>query len=373
MTDLTDVIEDAVNDSQAPAPEVEDTGSVEATPEPESTAIETPAAAAEEVPPVESADAPVTEEEPVQDEFDKKFGVTATSVTGRENRIPYSRVKKITEKAVSEIAEVALGRKLNPGEKAVDVVKAHVARLPELETKVTEYEGRLDKIGEFENIMATQPQRFLQMLEKVPAYQSFFQFVREAYNAQQTGQAAPAPQEQVAATDVDEPMPEPNEALPDGTKVYNMEGLKALMAWNARQTEKRVNKTWEGKYTELEKRYQPIESEWQHRRRVESVLPQIRAQIAEAKTWPKFNEYEAEITAALDADQNLSLEGAYRKVVLPKILEEKNTVRQNVIQELKTAPRATAVGGNKATPKPVESTGPRNLTDVIKQAVETLK
>lgn len=369
--DLEQTIADAVNDSQI----AEDTSAdvsveaVDTTPEPvEAVASDTPADdGTEDVPSPEIA-SPAASNEP-QDEFERLAGMTQMGVAGRENRIPYSRVKKITEKAVSDLAEVAVGRKLTAGEKAIDVVRAHVAQLPELQTKITDYEARLSTVGQFEQVMANEPQRFLQMLAKLPAYSDFFALVEKAYY-QQPGVAQPDPnaatvQPQLPATG-EEAMPEPNEELEDGTKVYNMDGLKSLLAWQARQTEARVSK-------QIEERYKPIESEWQERRRIEATLPVIRKQIEEAKTWEFFNESEEEITKALEADSTLSLEAAYRKIVFPKIIADRNKMRQGFIQEVKNAPTSTAVKARPATKPTVAATGARSLEDIIKEQVDTIK
>lgn len=376
---LEDIITDAVNDSQLPdeTPEVVETDEVSDTPteEPIESSDPAPDAPTEETP-AESEDSPAVaspaaKSNQPQDEFERLAGIQQTGIGGRENRIPYSRVKKITEKAVSEVAEAALGRKLNAGEKPVDVVKAYVAKIPELESRVTDYETRLNTVGEFEQVMASEPQRFLQMLSRIPAYKEFFDFVEQAANTLQPGQAAPAASPSQGQTTqptvpVTDDMPEPNEELPDGTKVYNMDGLKALMAWQAKQVEDRVTRKYED-------RYKPIETEWQEQKRIEATLPVIRAQIAEAKTWPLFDDNEAEITRVLQLDPNISLEAAYRKVVFPKLVAERNSMRQNVLQEIKTAPVATSVPARAASKPVPPSAGPRSVEDIIRDSVATLK
>lgn len=391
--DLEDVITDAVNDSYS------NTDTASETPEYE-TSADSPMRIPEDDHTSESEPEPVVEatEEPsespdiavaspgarqqtaaeaapkTQDDFERLAGVPQLGIGGRENRIPYSRVKKITEKAVSEVAEAVLGRKLAQGEKAVDVVKAHVAQLPELQTKVSDYETRLDRVGEFESVMANEPERFLPMLAKIPAYREFFELVEWAYNARQaTQQPAGATQQPQAGGNLPQPsatagdgMPEPDEELSDGSRVYSMDGLKQLLAWNAQQVESRVTK-------QVEDRYRPIESEWKERRRLEATLPVIRAQIAEAQTWPLFNENEAAITAALEANKNISLEAAYRQVVFPKLVAERNSMRQNILQEVRNAPVATSVPRVPATRPAAPNNGPRSMEDIIREAVATLK
>lgn len=383
--DLEQVITDSVNDAVNPEPEIDDIGdpvSQETTTlDPpvvlesnESTApdsTEVPSPATQETDPT----APTTEEP--QDEFAKLAGIPQNGVTGRENRIPYSRVKKITEKAVvdaeSKIVEAAIGRKLNQGEKPVDAVKSIVAQIPELQGKVTDYETRLNTVGQFENVMANDPQQFLTMLSKLPAYQQFFQFVEQSYNALQAG-AQPAQAGATATQPVapDANMPEPDETLSDGSKVYSLEGLKKLLSWNAQQVETRVAKQFEDRYKSLEDRYQPIRNEWEQHKYRQSVIPQIRAQIDDARKWPLFNENEAEITDLLAKDRSLSLEAAYRQAVFPKMIAERNSMRQDILKEIKTAPTATAVTGRQLKPT-VPSDSPRSLEDIIKESIETIK
>lgn len=369
--DLETVIADSVNDATFD----DSSDSVDAAPDTSTdTPVEpeTPVETTPDAEPTETTEvtAPGAGKNEPTDEFERMVGVQAMGIAGRENRIPYSRVKKITEKAVADVVEAAVGRKLVPGEKALDVVKQHVAELPALRTKVTDYEARLDKVGEFEDVMANNPEKFLQLLARVPAYEEFFKFVENAYNAQVTGAqstqavAAAAPtQAQVAATDG---MPEPNEELADGTKVYNMDGLKSLLAWNAQQVENKVSK----QFTD---RYQPMEAEWKQRKYVEATLPVVRAQIAEAQTWPLFKDNEGEITQALEANRSLTLEGAYRQVVFPKLIADRNTMRQGLVQEISKAPAAPSIPVRAATKPAGVATGPKTLEQIIAEQVESLK
>jgi hypothetical protein len=390
--DLEQTITDAVNDSN-----------YDITPDPiEDTSTEpTLDTAADEPPPdagvpspslddAESIQAPTpaqAQENAPQDEFERLVGIPQIGVAGRENRIPYSRVKKITEKAVSEVAEAALGRKLNPGEKPIDVVKQHVAQLPQLLETTRDYEQRLNVVGQFENLMANEPQHFLQKLASLPAYAEFFNFVEKAYQAYEAGggsfgaaqgqtpQAAPTVGQQSGTSapgqDAGDEMPEPDEVLPDGSRQYSMEGVKQLLAWNSRQVTSKVTKDLT---TQFDQRFKPMETEWQAQKRIEATLPLIRVQIAEARSWPMFNELEDEIVKALEGDKTLSLEAAYRKVAFPKILADRTKIKQDVMAELQRSPVSTSVAATRAATRPVtQNAGPRSLEDVIKDSVESLK
>lgn len=381
--DLEQVITDSVNDAAVDETPDVDVSTADDTPaEP----VEAPVEASSDEPapeaeaslevssPASQKPAEAKSEEP-QDEFSKLAGVPQMGVGGRENRIPYSRVKKITEKAVGDLAEAALGRKLNPGEKAVDVVKSHVAQIPELTAKVTDYESRLDAVGQFENVMANDPQKFLTMLARIPAYREFFEFVENAQQVMQGNQPAQQPQGQApVATNPEDVMPEPDEELSDGSKVYSMEGLKKLLAWNAAQAEARITAKYETKLKEIDARYGPMAQKWQERERIEATLPVIRKQIEEARQWPLFNESEAEILGALRKDTGISLEAAYRQVVFPKLVAERNKVRQEVIKEAQSAPTSTAVPVRAASrPSAPTAGGARNLEDIIKEQVESIR
>jgi hypothetical protein len=383
MSNLEQVIADSVNDSinevVEEAPEVE--ASAEAAPEPveasespsDNLPVEDPAPDLE-VPAEVKGEAPKAAPEAPQDDFSKLVGMPQIGVGGRENRIPYSRVRKITEKAVVEaegkVVEAVLGRKLNAGEKALDVVKSHVAQIPELQGKVTDYEGRLNSVAEFENVMANDPPQFLTMLARLPAYKEFFDFVDKALAAQNAPAQAAAVPPAVEQTDA---MPEPDETLTDGSKVYSLEGLKKLLAWNAQQVESRVTKNYETKLTELDSRYKPMASAWEEQRRIDATLPVIRKQLDEAATWPLFKESEEEILNVLKNDKKISLEGAYRQVVFPKLLSERNKVRQEVIKEAQAAPTATSVAARTVTKPAEHADGPRSIEDIIKEKVAGIR
>jgi hypothetical protein len=383
MSDLEKVIADSVNDATVDDSPVEiDTPDVDASPEPVEAPVE--ASSEEQAPtPEESNEVPspasktpseAIPEEP-QDEFEKLAGVKQYGIGGRENRIPYSRVKAITDKKERDLAESVVGRKLTKEEKPSDVLKTHVAQLPELQTKVKDYETRLEAVGKFEDVMENDPEKFLGMLSKLPKYQEFFDFVRQAVQQQQAPQAQAV--QQPAAPVVEEPMPEPDETLSDGSKVYSQEGLKKLLDWNAiqaaRQAETRVTSKYDAQLKELEDRYKPIKEDWDKQRRMEASLPIIRKQLEDARGWALFNESEEEILEVLRKDQSISLEGAYRQVVFPKLVAERNKVRQDVLKEVKAAPTASSVPQRAASKPTSPTSGPRSIEDIIREQVDTLK
>lgn len=299
----------------------------------------------------------------VQDEFAKRHGLPAQRPGERENRIPYSRVKSIVAKAEKEAKDVAF--------------KEYEPKLQEATTKLSQYEGTLQEVAKFEQVMTTDRDKFLGMLSQVPIYKDFFDQYRQLVEFYQNAQT-PAAGTQAAATGQPaegDGKPQPNEQLADGSWVYSEDQLDRLMEWRERQVEARITK-------QIEDRYKPIETQWQAQQAQvqqqkymnETVIPQIQKQIDEARTWPMFKEHEEDITKILQSNPNASLEGAYRQVVFPKMTADRDKMRQELLKELQTAPVApTSAPASRTRPTTAPQAGPRSLEEIIAEAVQTLK
>lgn len=365
MPDLEQIISDSINDAQLPADPLPEP------PDPVEEAVEAPVEPVA-TPIIEEAALPLAEEPVVPsvttkaqttaptDDFDKKYGLQPTSSSGRENRIPYSRVQKIVGKATKD-TEATVRKEFEP----------KLAQVTEYEAKVKDYEGRLTKVAEFERVMLNEQDKFLEMLAGVPAYKPFFTKIADLLEKERLGPQVPV-QPQVKEQSIQDDMPEPDQEFPDGSKMYSKEGLRKLLEWNASNAESRAVSKVTDAFT---KRFGPMETEWQQHNRVQTILPQVNKQITEARQWPQFNENEPDIVAALQRDHNLSLEGAYRQVVFPRLINDRNKIRQEILAEVKQAkPTSTSTPVRPAKPSPSsESTGPRSLEDIIRDSMQTLK
>jgi hypothetical protein len=171
-------------------------------------------------------------------------------------------------------------------------------------------------------------------------------------------------------------MPQPDQELPDGTKVYSLDGLKKLNEWNRQQARKEA-------LDEVNKQYGGIREEWEAHQRIQAALPHVQAQINEARTWPQFTENEEAITKALVDNPTWGLERAYQAVVLPKIQASvasaqtdratlEKQIRKQVLEELQKAPRATSAPASSSRPSPASS-GPRDIESVIRDSIQALK
>lgn len=357
--ETTQIVEDAVNDAMQPDTTVEDTST-------DTPSVDTAADTSGETTTDETVTTPVTVagEDSVQspaeqavvdiveDDFAKRFGLQANSVTGRENRIPYSRVKKIIEKNERDVVA-----------RVTKEVEAKFSKFPEIETKVKDYEGRLEKVAQFEQILEQDPRTFLGMLAKHPSYREFFEFVEKAAAGLEQ-----AKQPAVAVPDPLNDMPGPDQ--PDG--LYSKEGLQKLLQWNAGQAKTQA-------IQEVEQRYKPIEQAWQAQEQMAKMVPIVEKQIADARTWDKFNELEPRIVELLKADvgKTKSLERiyvqAYQEAAAAeqgKLSTDRTKMRTEILAELKKKPVASTAPIAAVKPGATdEPTGPRSTQDVIREAL----
>jgi len=273
-------------------------------------------------PPREQQDTPATEGAPVETPAKEpseveallhKAGFTEPRRSdGRENRIPYSKVVKIIENGLKE----------GKGEFG--------ARYQTLETEAQTLRGQIERLRAG---VAGDTRQFLEEIASVdPRYRAFLE-----------QQAAPVAPEPVAE------MPQPDIRLADGSTTYSLAGIQKLLDWKDAQLEKK----FDAKLQPLAERERQAQQRQQAEHVRQQLADQTRAQITDAQTWPGFADHEDAILKALQDDSAaaqragrrpmLSLEGAYRQVVIPTLAAERNKVREDVLKELNGAARSTAV------------------------------
>lgn len=274
----------------------------------------------------EKTEEPKKEDKKADEEPKDELG-PAKDKTGRENRIPHSRVAKIVANAEKRVK---------------DAVEKETA------TKYANYDAYKQEVeadAPIKAILRDDPDRFIQMLSELPAYKERFTKM----------QAAP-----VAAP---EPVPDEMPA-PDTEGGYSAEGLKKLLSWSAAQAKKDVLA-----------QVQPLLDKDKSEKERAAQLPVIQKKLNTARTnWEGFKENEQEIAAAYTADPTLSLDGAYGKVMIGKLKAEiakltvnKATVRAELIEELKKTPTSTSVApaSTKKTPFADKNA---SMVDIIKEA-----
>jgi hypothetical protein len=243
-----------------------------------------------------------------KDELAEALGITGDGTTKWTTRVNYSKVHKAV-KALREKQEAA-----------------HAAALKTHSEENTRYKSQVERFDS----MVQNPDQLLRALASVnPQYAAY---VKGA-----------APQQ------------------PQGTpqRIETMEDLQRVIDQQVAQ------------------RLKPIEQERAAAQFEAQAIPKIKAQLAEAQTWPLFKEHQAEIQKAVAAlPQNLPpevvLRQAYQSVVLPKLAANRDTVRSEVMAELKNRPHASTVTTT-VSGRGVQSPEAVDTEDIVRQALASIK
>lgn len=295
---------------------------------------EKPAAGAGEEPPPADDKKPVP---PVEDAFATEHGIKSKDAAGRENRIPFSRVKKINENAVAKAKTTWTDTELKP-----------------VQQKVRVYEERLLGIKQTEDTMFGEPAKFVEQLKSLVFPDGSKPYADLLGGA--AGAAKPAEESAVPADDTDlgpEPAPDWKDQ-PTGQTGYTPEGHSKLLAWRDEKTYRRAVRDAE---TRLTKRYGPIEKAFtSHRERAQAHTELAAATdslIQDASDWPGFTANFKDIEAVLPSIEvppntpnpaRAALKLAYEKVVYPKLRTDEDAIRARVAAELKGTPADTGTG-----------------------------
>lgn len=230
-----------------------------------------------------------------------------------------------------------------------------------LESRVGELQGYLDNLAKG---VSGDPRAFLSELAEIdPRYRSFLE-----------QQAAEARQETPKAED--DPEPQPDYDLGNGSRTYSVEGIRKLREWERRQLQREIDNKLKP-YAEREQREKARQAQ-------ETQLATLREKttkaMSEAQTWPLFGQlpadgsltpFQQEVLGALQADKALDLRGAYMKVALPRLMEDDTKKRERLLKEINAAPKSTAV--TKGGAEIQRQTGPTTTADIAARALERLE
>lgn len=190
-----------------------------------------------------------------------------------------------------------------------------------------------------------QQAQFFQWLDRDP--EGAFQYM-ESY-LQRVGALKPR-NDHGHATPNNDGRPQPDIVVPEtGQKFYSAEAAEKLAQWAAEQRIKPI-----------EERLGSFEADRQ-RSHAQAQAAQL---LAEAETWPHYKEHESAILKEMERDHRLSLEGAYRRVVMPKIRELE---RQSLLAEIHQKSQATTHNPAASTPTQNLDTSKMSWSEVFKR------
>lgn len=265
-------------------------------------------------------------------------GIKAPAEGQRENRIPYGRVRKIIGNALKKTTDL------------------HTTALTEVQGKLTAAEAKTALMDRIDTLIATDPDRYLTMLAGLHP-DKYGKFLHP-----RTDPAVVKPADPAAEVG---PMP-----APDVDGGYSAAGLTSLLEWTAKKAKAETLAAADARMTE---RFGPFEEREKAAKFQAEQLPAVKARIAAAKeTWGKvYVDDHPDVLAAMKT--GLTFEAACAKVFLPLVAADRNKMRLELIAEQNARPRAAAKTPPAASVAPPAATGPRDLLDVIGDAVATIR
>lgn len=306
------------------------------------------------------------------DPLAKELGLKSRA-DGKENRIPYSRVKMITANAEKKAVQTLLThvaeatgldvKALSP-EKLKDI-------LTERETGFQSERAEVTQMRDVEKVMASDPDRFMQMLTQVnPAYAKFL------------GGGAAAAETATTAPTATTARPQPDLDLGNGQKTYSLDGIENLVNWSVSEGVRQAVAQFEGKVKPLQDRQAEADAAAQAAERTARQTAASNAAWQEAyQNWDGFKENASEILAVLKADvvaaqkenrRVITLDRAYNRVVLPKMKADREKTRAEVLAELRKAPASTSTAAQTQAGAAAD-TGPKSVEDIIKASIAGIK
>lgn len=144
--------------------------------------------------------------------------------------------------------------------------------------------------------------------------------------------------------------PQPDIVVPEtGQRFYSAEANEKLAEWKAREATK-----------SLDERLAKFEAA-QTRSQYQSEAAR---QLKEMESRPYYKEHETEILREMERDRRLTLEGAYNRVVVPKIRELE---RQSVLEEIKQKSHASTASPQRQSASQGVPSAKLSWSDVFKR------
>lgn len=321
--------------------------------------VEEPAAAAavvEGAPAVKEGETvvpPVAEEDddPELTKLLEEYGIKKPAKDVKDNRMPYSRVRKITGKLVKGIHE------------------KHTAALAERDGKFTAVEARIKNYEAADGLAKTDPKRYVGILAAMYPEQW-------GPYATMTPAAVKAEVKEVKAA-AQEPIPGPDWKFDDGSVGYSPAQQEKREKWLMNQAKADALAEMEERYG---KRLAPLEQRIKDEAANAEQLPRIQQQLARATaTWGELftaeykKDKDSDILKAMAADPTLTFDAACAQVLLPRqkaaLQAEREKMRTEVLAELAKRP-AAATGAPLAQERaPVDPKKDMTTEDIVRAAM----
>lgn len=268
-------------------------------------------------------------------------GHKASKVDGRPNWLPVKSVEGMLDRYLSEHKT------------------GWETERSTFESRVKDYEGRFGKIEPILALLDQGPEAFnAEAAKHDPRFKAYIEARPPA--------AAAAPME----------FPGPDGQMPDGTRFYSVKGIQEqIIPYILAQAEARAEAKAQAALKPLTEREEAAKFEAQ-------VAQRASSQAAEARTWPGFKEHEDAILKVLQDDTakaqaagqrpSLSLEAAYRQVVVSKLIQDDAAKRAALLKEIDATNKATPAVPRSGGETPKE-TGRQTTQSIAARALAKLE
>lgn len=272
-----------------------------------------------------------------------ELGLSAPKPGQRDNRIPYSRIRKIVANAKTKWSEKLKGE------------------------HTTELTAREQQIKELNDLKATYDRAEKAIESDGEAY---IAYLAKTFPAQYGRFAKPADGQKAAEKPQE---PQPDVKYDDGSLGYSPEQFAKLREFDrteaARVAEERAVR-------QFNERFGPIEQEYKATQQTNQDIQRVRGDIGKLREqWGgdliDNPEVQKAIVAHLDANKGVTLVEATRVVAMARISADRTKMRAELLAEMKNAPRAAAKAP--IAPNRSDAANTESIDDIIERAARSLR
>jgi hypothetical protein len=282
--------------------------------------------------------------------------------TGKDNRIPYSRVTKIIENALTKAKTT------------------HQTELTERDTKIKAHENELAGYQRADKLIETDPDRYIGMLAAIHP-DKYGKFVKGATVAPVAGAKETAePVDLVAAVG---PEPPADIKYNDGSEGYSPEQWKKHNQWVEDRATARAQMAFNERLSPIEKKAKEADAQAKAAVAHNTRLANVQKQVAAAKElWGEdfTSDYDkaaegdgskSEILVYMRAHPEVPFDRCVAAVLLPKRQANRDKMREDLLKEIdkKAAKVSGTVVATRTTNDETAEPDPNDLEAVIRGAV----
>lgn len=271
-----------------------------------------------------------------------ELGLAAPKPGQKDNRIPYSRIRKIVANAKTKWSDKLKGE--------------HTTELTAREQKIKDFE---DREARLDALVESNPDEYISLLGRM---------YPDKYKGFTRAKVAAAK----AAEKVQEPQPDVK--YDDGSLGYSPEQFAKLREYDRKESARLAR---EESSKEFNERFGPIEREYRATQQNHQDVARVRGHIGKLREqWGADvidnPDVQKAIIAHMDANPKATLVEAARTVALGRIRADRTTMRAELLKELKGAPRAAdraPVAPNRSDTADLSG----SLDDIIRNAARGIK